>query len=63
MNADYIGDGVYVSFDGYNVNLEVNHHENHAVALEPDVLIRLIRYAKDVNIISDKNLKDIINNR
>ena len=62
-NNDYIGDGVYVSFDGYHVNLAVNHHENHVVALEPDVLINLVRYAKRINSISDKNLKDIIDNR
>lgn len=45
---DYLGDGVYASFDGYHVNLAVNHHENHAVALEPQVLDALTRYVERV---------------
>lgn len=45
----HIGDGVYASFDGYHLNLAVNHHENHVVSLEPSVLAELIRYARRVN--------------
>lgn len=43
-HREYIGDGVYVSFDGYNVNIAVNNHENHVVALEPQVQESLIAY-------------------
>jgi len=41
----YLGDGVYASFDGYHINLAINHHSNHAVALEPEVIEALIRYS------------------
>ena len=37
----YVGDGVYLSFDGYHYLLAVNHHENVVVALEPDVLLQM----------------------
>ena len=40
----YIGDGVYVSFDGYQIWLAVNNHENKVVALDPDVFTRLCEY-------------------
>jgi len=48
INSTYLGDGVYASFDGYHVNLAVNHHENHAVALEPDVIKNLEEYFKKI---------------
>jgi hypothetical protein len=43
-NNSYLGDGVYVSFDGYQIWLAVNHHENKVVALDPDVFTRLCEY-------------------
>lgn len=47
----YIGDGVYVSFDGYQIWLAANHHENKVIALEPPVLKRLIEYAKRIGML------------
>lgn len=44
----YLGDGVYASFDGYQIWLAVNHHENKQVALEPQVLDALVAYANRV---------------
>lgn len=41
---EYIGDGVYVSFDGYQIWLAVNDHQNKVVALEPAVMFNLMRY-------------------
>ena len=41
----YLGDGVYASFDGYQIWLAVNHHENKVVALEPSVIESLIKYS------------------
>jgi hypothetical protein len=38
----YLGDGVYLSHDGYQLWLAVNHHENKVVALEPSVSIALV---------------------
>lgn len=42
----YLGDGVYASFDGYQIWLAANHHENIVIALEPDVFNALLRYRK-----------------
>jgi hypothetical protein len=37
--TDYLGDGVYAQFDGYNVSLIVNDHRNNpVVVLEPGVI-------------------------
>jgi hypothetical protein len=47
-NSVYIGDGVYASFDGYQIWLAANHHENKVVALEPEVMNSLIRFADSV---------------
>jgi len=44
----YLGDGVYASFDNYQIWLAVNHHENKQVALEPQVLKALLAYAERV---------------
>jgi len=43
---EHLGDGVYASFDGYHVNLAVNHHLNHVVALDTDVVQALVGYAR-----------------
>lgn len=48
----YLGDGVYASFDGYQIWLAANHHENKVVALEPSVLDRLYKY---VEMLKEKN--------
>jgi hypothetical protein len=42
----YLGDGVYASFDGYQIWLAANHHENKVLALEPEVFARLCEYAE-----------------
>ena len=47
-HQDYLGDGVYASFDGYQIWLAVNHHENKQIALEPRVMESLMRYAEKV---------------
>jgi hypothetical protein len=44
----HLGDGVYVSFDGYQLWLAVNHHTNKVVALEPGLLDRLNEYAQEL---------------
>jgi hypothetical protein len=45
---DYIGDGVYVEFDGYVITLKANdiHHPTDTIYLEPDVLAALNRFAQ-----------------
>jgi|GEM_PF-1976232 len=41
---DYLGDGVYASYDGYHIWLAANDHRNKVVALEPGVFRRLLNY-------------------
>lgn len=44
---DYIGDGVYVEFDGFGIELRANDPENpNSIYLEPKVLEALNRFAK-----------------
>lgn len=42
----YLGDGVYASFDGFQIWLAANHHENKVVAIEPNVMNQLLTYAQ-----------------
>ena len=42
----YLGDGVYASFDGWQIWLAANHHENNVIALDPEVFEQLVQYAK-----------------
>lgn len=46
---EYLGDGVYASFDGYQIWLAVNDHRNKVVALEPGVLNSLDNYRARLN--------------
>jgi hypothetical protein len=48
MEPKHIGDGVYVSYDGFHINIAVNHHENHVVALDPEVMEALIKYHEHI---------------
>lgn len=55
MSADdtprpvHLGDGAYASFDGYQLWLAANHHENRLVALEPSAFRALVAYAKSID--------------
>ena len=44
----YLGDGVYASFDGFQIWLAANNPQNKVVALEPDVFDRLVEYEKNL---------------
>lgn len=46
MKDEYLGDGVYASFDGYQIWLAADHHENKVIALEPAVLQALWNYVE-----------------
>jgi len=48
-NQKYLGDGVYASFDGYQIWLAVNNHENKVVALDSSVITQLQEFI-DYNI-------------
>lgn len=45
-NPQYIGDGVYASWDGYLIWLETSHGITitNRVALEPSVFVNLLEY-------------------
>lgn len=44
----HLGDGVYASFDGYQIWLAANDHRNKVIALEPAVMQRLKEYEQDL---------------
>lgn len=48
MKDRYLGDGVYASFDGYQIWLAANDSSNLVIALEPEVMEALIQYEKDL---------------
>jgi hypothetical protein len=49
-DESYLGDGLYASFDGWQLNLRAPRSEgDHYVALEPEVFLALVRFAKHIN--------------
>jgi hypothetical protein len=44
--AQYLGDAVYASFDGYQIWLTTGDGNDQRIALEPDVFRALIAYEK-----------------
>lgn len=55
----YLGDAVYVHFDGYHFILETSdgYSFTNTIALEPEVFEALIEY-RDKNYQEYKNIKD-----
>ena len=48
---EYIGDGVYASFDGYQIWLKTQRdHGEDAIALEPEVFRALLAFAQTVGM-------------
>ncbi len=45
QHDEHLGDGVYASFDGYQIWLAANDHRNKVVALEPTVMRALVGHA------------------
>jgi len=44
----YLGDGVYASFDGFSVNLDLRDQDSTTrIGLEPQVAAKLHEYCKD----------------
>ena len=45
----YLGDGVYASFDGYHIVLDLRAQDNITkIALEPYVFEELVRFENDI---------------
>ena len=50
MREEYLGDGVYASFDGYQIWLRTpRENGDHTIALEPEVLRALKEYVNRLN--------------
>ena len=50
--AEYLGDGVYASCDGFAIWLDLRGQDNYTrIALEPGVLNNLIEYAKRIEML------------
>lgn len=46
-NEEYLGDGLYVSFDGFSLWLRApREHGDHVVALEPWMFASFVNYAR-----------------
>ena len=61
----YIGDGLYASFDGWQIRLRAHRIvDDHEVFLEPGVWASLVEYVKSLNredcdsILEDKPVPD-----
>ena len=61
LESEYLGEGVYVRFDGFQHWLAANDHRNDVVALEPQVLFSLMRYLSRNNPELTQALKDKLN--
>jgi|APGre2960657404_1045060.scaffolds.fasta_scaffold29669_3 hypothetical protein len=46
--STYLGDGVYASYDGFQIWLAVNDRDNNVVALEPMTFGALVRYVESL---------------
>ena len=53
QNSTYIGDGVYMGFDGFRFWLHANSHDlpTDKIYLEPQVLFSLINFAKRAGVL------------
>lgn len=61
-HAQYLGDGVYATFDGYHIWLKTGSHRDHEatdkIALEPEVFAALINYQRRLVEIVTKKQED-----
>ncbi len=47
LTTEYIGDGVYATYDGYYIHLDLRGQDSTTkIALEPSVLEDLVNFAK-----------------
>lgn len=58
MKDRYLGDGVYASFDGYHIVLDLRAQDSTTrIALEPSALTALNRYVSDIQTENEKGDK------
>ena len=52
VRHDYLGDGLYASYDGWMITLRAPREEgDHWVGLEPEVFQALLRFAEKVGLL------------
>ena len=55
MEDRYLGDGVYASFDGYHIWLDLRGQDNYTkIALDSYALKGFIEYAKAVGMVEEE---------
>ncbi len=56
----YLGDGLFASFDGFQIQLRAERHEgNHRVFLEPQVFHALCDYARECGMAVRGKFKEV----
>lgn len=62
IEAEYLGDAVYASFDGHHVILTTGHHDpsqsQAMIALEPSVMVKLQRWNARLEAAKREHLGD-----
>jgi len=53
----YLGDGVYASFDGYHIVLDLRAQDDTKIALEPAVLDALAAYVAKVREAAKEDIR------
>jgi len=53
IDERYLGDGVYGTFDGYGITLDLRCQDASRIFLEPAVLNDLIRMARDHGMLEE----------
>jgi hypothetical protein len=54
-NEEYLGDGLYASFDGFMITLRApREHGDHWVGLEPNVFAALVEYQKRITTTTEE---------
>jgi len=56
LGPKYIGDGVYVHDEGWRIVLAVNHPDNKVVYMSESEIIGLIKYAKEIGLLTQERL-------
>ena len=55
--AEYLGDGVYATYDGFAITLTTGHHLQEEagmiIYLEPDVIKALLKFVKKYTEVKD----------
>ncbi len=49
LEPRHLGDGLYVKYDGYQIEIRVNDHRNPVVAaLDPHVMDAMVKYINEI---------------